>query len=112
LNYTRVVFLPHYSASRALVIGINAYTFASPLGYAVNDAEAVAKALRDKWEFPENQVLLLLDGDATRANIMDAYMEFARDGTGPDDRIVVFFAGHGHTERSTRGDGISGSVRW
>ena len=34
-----------YHRSHALIIGVNDYAVASPLGYAVNDAEAVADVL-------------------------------------------------------------------
>ena len=44
-----VELLPKYSSSRALVIGINAYKTAPPLGYAVSDATAVAVILVDKF---------------------------------------------------------------
>ncbi len=42
-------YSPTYSNSHALVIGINNYPNASPLGYALNDAEATAKLLISIW---------------------------------------------------------------
>jgi uncharacterized caspase-like protein len=47
---------------------------------------------------------LLLDSDATRAAILEHFMSFACDGTEVNDRAVVFFAGHGHTVKSSRGE--------
>ena len=50
----------HYTASHALVIGINNYMHTSPLEYAVNDAQGVASVLEQEYEFaPENIKLLL-----------------------------------------------------
>jgi hypothetical protein len=48
---------------------------------------------------------LLLDEDATRESIMRAFLRYA-DGTtvNQDDRIIIFFAGHGHTVTGRRGD--------
>src|SRR5512147_804353 len=43
-----IKYKPHYTNSWALVIGINAYQFASPLSYACNDADAVASVLSSK----------------------------------------------------------------
>lgn len=95
---------PLYARSYALIVGINAYKNASPLGYAVNDAEAVAEALREKFSFASDNIRVLLDKNATRANIHKAFLDFSGDATNVDDRLFVFFAGHGHTERSRRGD--------
>jgi|688.fasta_scaffold82560_5 hypothetical protein len=95
---------PHYENSHALVIGINKYQRASPLGYAVNDAEAVAHTLRRRFSFPAENVRVLLNEDATRTAIHKAFLDLSGDATSVDDRLFVFFAGHGHTVRSSRGD--------
>lgn len=95
---------PTYNRSHALVIGINDYTNASPLGYAVNDAEVVAEFLQTKFSFAKEDIRVLLNADATRTAIHKAFLDFSGDSTHVDDRLFVFFAGHGHTERSRRGD--------
>ena len=99
-------YLPKYENSWALVVGINKYTHASPLGYACNDAEAIASILKNKYAFPEKNIRLLLDKDATGTAIRDAYMEFTSEGTmvSPNDRIIFFYAGHGHTVTGNRGE--------
>ena len=96
-------FLPKYIESRALVIGINKYKHAGPLAHACNDARAVAATLIDRFGFPPAEVELLLDADASRNAIVRAFLQYA-DPTkvGPDDRILVFFAGHGHTVTGRR----------
>ena len=106
-----VILTPKYSNSHALVIGINAYQTAPPLGYAVNDATAIAAALSDLFLFPKENVRLLLDSDATHSAILNHFLSFACDGTKANDRLVVFFAGHGHTVRSSRGE-IGYLVPW
>lgn len=69
------IYTPSYENSYALVIGINNYVNAPPLGYAVNDAEAVAEALKNKFDFPSNDnIKLLLDEKATRNEIMASFM--------------------------------------
>lgn len=85
-----------YANSWALVIGINAYQKVRPrLNYAVADAQAVAAAL-PALGFPPPNIRTLLDGQATKAAIETVlYKEFA--GMGPDDRLLVYFAGHGET---------------
>lgn len=94
-----------YGQSHALVIGINRYKNASPLGYAVNDANAVARKLISNFDFPEGNVSLLLDEDATAAEIRRSFLRFSdQNRVTLDDRIVVFFAGHGTTRRGARGE--------
>ncbi len=95
-----MTLIPKYSNSHALVVGINAYKSAPPLGYAVNDAVAIAAALSGRFLFPKEKVRLLLDSDATRSAILNHVLSFACDGTEVNDRLVVFFAGHGHTVKS------------
>lgn len=95
---------PKYEQSHALVIGINTYSLAPPLRYAVNDAVAVANILKERYNFPSQNVHLLLDQDATRSSIIEHFMLLTAKGTGPNDRVVFFFAGHGSTIRSKRGD--------
>ena len=50
-----------YTGSWALIIGIDSYSHLSPLQAAVNDAAAIAKVLKDKFGFAENQTLYLLN---------------------------------------------------
>ncbi len=97
-------YSPSYKNSFALVIGINNYVNASPLGYAVNDAEAVASLLKDDFDFKNENIKLLLNENATRNGIMSAFMSYANGEILPDDRIFVFFAGHGITREAKIGD--------
>jgi uncharacterized caspase-like protein len=94
-----------YTNSWALVIGVNQYKYAPPLNHAVNDAKAIADILQNKYKFPKENVSLLLDKDATAKNIRKVFSDYA-DVTkvGVDDRLLVFFAGHGHTITSRRGE--------
>jgi hypothetical protein len=87
-------------AAWALVIGINAYREADHLNYAVTDAQAVAAAL-PALGFQGMRVLL--DADATKANIERAIYSELKDRMGPQDRLFVFFAGHGITVKLPKG---------
>jgi len=92
---------PRYHESWALVIGINAYRHTSPLEIARADAEAIRDILIRNFKFPKKNVCTLLDGKATRARIMEKFLSY--EALGPDDRLLVFFAGHGHTVKGARG---------
>ena len=98
------IFQPRYTNSWGLAIGINAYTHAPPLGHACHDAEAVGDWLSDSLGAKDERCQLLLDGAATRAAIMSAFLRFTKPDIQPDDRVVVFFAGHGYTQKAYRGD--------
>jgi len=97
------IYSPQYSSSHALIIGINNYQSASPLGYAINDAEAIAQLLIDEFGFVEENVLVLTDANATRARIMDSFLSYMSKSD-INDRILFFFAGHGHTVSGRRGE--------
>lgn len=100
----RFLFKTHYGVSRALVIGINNYNSAPPLSYAVSDANSIKDLLVSDFGFLESEVTLLTDETATRQAILRAFLRFANDDVGLDDRLVVFFAGHGHTRTGSRGE--------
>ena len=93
-----------YDAGRALVIGINDYENASPLGYAVSDAEEIMQILIDEIGFDAENVISLLDSEATKNNILKAFHSFTSEDVQVDDRLIVFFAGHGHTKTGFRGE--------
>ena len=102
---TMNIYEPKYGLSHALVIGINEYKHVPRLGHAQNDAEAFARVLRERFEFTKDNLTMLTDGDATRSEILRVFMGYVQDSNvGDDDRIVVFFAGHGHTVRARRGE--------
>lgn len=97
------IYRPHYDKSWAVIIGINAYQICSPLGYACNDAKAIAQLLHDKFAFPIDNITLLTDAAATRSVILDEFYKLHKKA-GSDDQVLVFFAGHGHTASGSRGE--------
>jgi len=100
----RFLLKTNYAGSHALVIGINSYAHASPLSHAVSDATAVHELLVKELGFPSDNVKCLIDERATRDAILNGYFRFTRNDVGLDDRILVFFAGHGHTLTGNRGE--------
>jgi formylglycine-generating enzyme required for sulfatase activity len=100
-----------YRERHALVIGVNDYGPSGypSLEYAVADATAFARLLEERFGFREENLKLLLDGDADRAAILRALEDWACDRrrVDPEDLLVIFFAGHGDTrdlgDRGERG---------
>src|SRR6185503_1781435 len=83
-----------YDESHALVIGVGKYTEGwRELPGAERDAEVVSAVLR-KQGF---QVTVALNPTATQLN--DALSAFISDhGLQERNRLLIYFAGHGHTE--------------
>lgn len=97
-----------YRDSYALVIGIDQYQRWPRLQHAVRDAQAIRDTLQSQFGFRAENITTLTDADATRANILRALNGLARDKAGQprlkrDDRVFVFFAGHGSTRRLPSG---------
>ncbi len=109
-----------YNNQWALIIGINKYHDFPQLSYAVEDAKSMKILLNTQYGFPEENILMLLDEEATKNNITDAFYTLV-EKTKPDDAIVVFYAGHGETQKIPGGkedlgylipiDGKTGSLQ-
>lgn len=82
------------AATYGLVVGINDYQHREQLLGAVNDARAIADALRT---IGAQEVVLLLDRQANRANLTAAWQRLVRQMQ-PTDVLVFTFAGHGAQE--------------
>ncbi|RYG33314.1 PEGA domain-containing protein [bacterium] len=102
--------LPVYTASHALIVGIDKYANLpadSQLRFAKADAEAVRDVLVKSYGFPNANVKLLIDGEATKSNILSSLDELTnKRSIGSDDRVFVYFSGHGQTvgkDRDERG---------
>jgi uncharacterized caspase-like protein/peptidoglycan/xylan/chitin deacetylase (PgdA/CDA1 family) len=95
---------PGYSDSWAIVIGIDDYANWPKLQYAVRDARAIRETLIQRFGFSADHVLSLENQEATRAGILGAFNDkLARSGMKKNDRLFVFFAGHGATRQLSSG---------
>lgn len=86
------------AADRALVIGIDDYAAvqdAASLNGAVRDADRMAAALTGTLGFAEQAVIRLSDAEATADAILTALIDRLVRETGADDRVLLYFAGHG-----------------
>ena len=82
----------------ALVIGNNDYKGLPPLKTAVADATEVAKLLKTRYRFDDANVMLMVN--PTREAIL-AMLSKLRETLGPDDRLLIYYAGHGQIEKAT-----------
>jgi uncharacterized caspase-like protein len=81
-----------FEQGHACVIGIG-----GDLPTTVNDAKGLARILKDpeRCAYPENQVQLLTEGQATRSNIVAA-LERLASTTNTESTVLIYFSGHGH----------------
>lgn len=100
----RFLLKTHYTRSRALVIGIDHYSQISPLEYAVSDANEFRQTLADSLGFNEEDITYLVNEAATRQAILREFLRFSHQDIDVDERIIVFYAGHGHTRTGSRGE--------
>ncbi len=80
-----------------LSIGINSYqsTEINKLVNAVNDANGINSLMQNQHDhFKEIISKVLIENQATRKNIEDN-LKFIATNAKPDDRVVIFLAGHG-----------------
>jgi predicted chitinase/peptidoglycan hydrolase-like protein with peptidoglycan-binding domain len=81
-------------ANRALLVGINEYRDA-PLRGCVNDVSDVRELLSAKCNFAASDIRVLLDSDATAANIRRHLQDWVVREAAPADRLLFHFSGHG-----------------
>jgi uncharacterized caspase-like protein len=88
-----------YQNSYAVIIGVNAYDKWPSLEYAVKDARAMTEKLKSLGF----QTTILLDQHATKDNILKILGDDLPQKVQKNDRVVIFFAGHGQTEEMADG---------
>jgi hypothetical protein len=82
------------------VVGISSYRDPAihDLSFAREDAVAVRTYYREQG-VPDEQIIEILDDDATLANIKRRLgTELVKRAANPDDTVVIYFAGHGVME--------------
>ncbi len=91
------------SLYRALMVGINAYPGA-PLRGCINDVNQMKGLLKQYYGFTDDSFKILLDGQATAANII-AGLEWLADGGDDPQAVRVFhYSGHGSYVADQNGD--------
>ncbi|HET9947979.1 MAG TPA: caspase family protein, partial [Longimicrobiales bacterium] len=93
----------------ALLIGISDYVHfedveGGDLPGARDDARRMRDVLVARGWVPEENIRLLLDGDATRAAIEEGVTGWLAERARPGDHVTIFFAGHGSQMWDESGD--------
>jgi hypothetical protein len=104
-----LVAMDQDTAFHALIIGINEYIDPgiTDLQYCVNDAnEMRSRLLQLGWL--DEEITLLLDGEATKDAILSA-IGSAVDDCSPKDYILIYYSGHGTRIADSSGDESDGT---
>ena len=96
-----------YNNKWAVIIGINDYENLNPLQYAVEDAKSIKTLLTTQYGFLDQNIIYLIDENASKINIENAFYTLVEKSK-PNDAVIFFFAGHGTTKKQTGGDGDLG----
>ena len=90
-----------YKDSHALVVGNGNYTNGwNPLRGALQDVEEVADALK------KHGFTVTVKTDLTKPKFEDAFEKFVAEGRKANNRLLFYYAGHGHTEKLANGDDL------
>ena len=93
-----------HAEQRALLIGVGEYELdGMDLPGIDIDLDRMEDTLR-VIGFKDTQIKRLLNADATAENVIDHFGTWLTDGVGPDDRVVVYFSGHGSFIPDENGD--------
>lgn len=100
------IYQARYTQSHALLIGIDNYLHFPPLATAVKGVRELAEVLADELDFDPARIITLQDDQATQRAILSALNDplSVRDKVGPDDRVLIYFAGHGTTFDTAEGE--------
>jgi hypothetical protein len=82
----------------ALVIGISNYYGYNNLQYCDDDARSIKSWLMNQ-NFPESNILMLVDIEATKSNIVEAFSWISQNCDG-NDYFFFFYSGHGSSSGS------------
>lgn len=82
--------------SHAIIIGIETYRDHLPKAdYARHDAKIMARYLTHTMGYPEDNLVLLLDERATRADLHKYFEGWLQNRVEADDSVFIYYSGHG-----------------
>ena len=83
----------------AAVIGIDNYRNVRHLKYAVKDARAFYDHLVKNTRIPRENITLLINQEATLMRLRSILGTHLKRKAGKEDMVIIYFAGHGATEK-------------
>lgn len=78
-----------------LAIGIDKYESWPMLSNAVYDVEEFKKVMSEKYNYPEENITMITNEEATKQGILNAFRKMI-EKVKPNDNLIIYFSGHGH----------------
>lgn len=97
-NLSGQEYNPANAKNFLMVIGINNYQNWPKLNNAIKDASDVASTLIGKYNFEFDNIIMLKDEQATRANIYNSLRGLIEKLT-PQDNLLIYYSGHGYFDQ-------------
>jgi metacaspase-1 len=98
-----------YTESRALLIGIGKYQNSRWNLPGIDLDIANMKDMAQIMGFKPEEMRVLMDGEANSARVKREMSTWLRNGVGPDDRVLIYFSGHGTRIPDEDGDESDGA---
>lgn len=100
-----IVSQPVCAATHVLLIGVNEYRDPGirNLNGAVNDVQNLYEVFVREFAIPKQNIIVLLDREATRERVDDAFKNITKNAK-LEDTVIVHFSGHGATLPDDDGD--------
>ncbi len=89
------ISLRYFPEDWALIIGIEDYDRLPSVPYARKDARFVHDYFNRILGVPQENIITLIDHDATKARIQNYLKQYISSNVGNDTRLYIYFAGHG-----------------
>ncbi len=87
--------LKPYPKDWGLIIGIEDYSSLPSVDYARKDAVIIREYLNKILGVPEENIIALIDGDATKGRIEGYLKQYLPANVAKDSTLYVYYAGHG-----------------
>ncbi len=98
-----------YYKSWAVVIGVENYLLAPKIPGAIEGAKAVAQSFR---QLGFDEVVEIYEKDATFRHVQQTLTDFLPRKVGRQDRLVLYFVGHGGVTQDASGRDLGYLVPW
>jgi len=100
---------PLQAEDRALLIGVGKYEMESANLPGIDLDVAMMRKTAGLLGFQEDQIKIVMDDQATLKNVTREMKTWLTRGVKPDDRVLIYFSGHGTRIPDESGDEIDGS---
>ncbi len=97
-----------YAADKALIIGITEYQQSKYNLKGIDLDVSMANKITQMLGFDSSNVKTLTGQSATRANIEQTFKDWLINGVSENDRVFVYFSGHGGRFKDKNGDEADG----